>query len=401
MQVVSKYVIPFALIAVLFAACDGGSGSDGGNGSDGDSDMDTDSDIDFADGGPYRIDPPDPCFNQFWVAGCEGGACGGQCQVANACSPPDAPANRDLPMTFICPRFMVLGPEMVQAAKDDAHNYGWDDENDPPFVYGVVGHDPDPGGVDEAGAGSTCCQCYQLILETPEPHSPQPPEMPVPKPLIVQSFNTAAGGPNNFDLFTTSGGYGYYNACYDDPDFAGTSDHGYFMYDEFPSGNQAMGGVKALNLDECRSGGGVTRASLESTQCQDRIEELCNETTSNSSPMLTNTSRISCIATNQVESFYHQNWQVRVKRVECPEALTRVTGCRLQSAGLPQPDPTVKTVSDADSSWKSGYTTTTMQDCCKPSCAWTGWVAGEGLTPVDNWNSFYACDINGVPFTAK
>src|SRR5262249_11251970 len=96
---------------------------------------------------------------------------------------------------------------------------------------------------------SSCCQCYQLIFENPEPGSPQPPALPIPKPMIVQSFNTAAGGGKNFDIYT-------------------------------------------------------------------------------------------------------------------------------------------------------GYTTTTMQDCCKPSCAWQNQVGGAGLTVVDKWTSFYSCDQNGVPITA-
>jgi len=49
------------------------------------------------------------------------------------------------------------------------------------------------------------------------------------------------------------------------------------------------------------------------------------------------------------------------------------------------------------------YTTTTMQDCCKPSCAWADWVGdGQydlGLTPVGDWRAFYSCDQTGNPFT--
>jgi hypothetical protein len=103
---------------------------------------------------------------------------------------------------------------------------------------------------------------------------------------------------------------------------------------------------------------------------------------------------------NQLASLYHQNWQVRAKKVECPEALTRVTGCRLQPSGLPGPDPSVTTVAAADTSYKTGYGTTTMQDCCKPTCGWSDDVAGMGLTPNGPWRAFYSCDADGNPFTA-
>ena len=60
--------------------------------------------------------------------------------------------------SFMCARSMVFSPEMIQAA---FHDWGMDN---PPFVYGVVGHDPDVGGVDDSS--NTCCQCYQLVFES-------------------------------------------------------------------------------------------------------------------------------------------------------------------------------------------------------------------------------------------
>jgi hypothetical protein len=119
----------------------------------------------------YQVNPPDPCTNQFFVSGCVNGnttsACGGRCTVANACSPPEDPGKSNLPKTFACPRFMLLGAEMAQAAADDAQSLGWGNPDDPPFNYAVAGHDPDTGGIDP-GVTSTCCQCYQLVFETQE-----------------------------------------------------------------------------------------------------------------------------------------------------------------------------------------------------------------------------------------
>ena len=45
------------------------------------------------------------------------------------------------------------------------------------------------------------------------------------------------------------------------------------------------------------------------------------------------------------------------------------------------------------------YETTTMEDCCRPSCAAANWVQEKGL-PVDpDYNVFYSCDRAGVPIT--
>ena len=53
----------------------------------------------------------------------------------------------------------------------------------------------------------------------------------------------------------------------------------------------------------------------------------------------------------------------------------------------------------ANGAFRDGYHTTTMQDCCKPTCAWADWTVGYKL-PVDGeWNSFYSCDKNGKPIT--
>jgi hypothetical protein len=341
--------------------------------------------------GSYAMNPPDPCYNQFWVAGCESGACGGRCQVANACSPPEDPQKASLPMTFACPRFMLFSDEMNQAAKDD-----WGDPS--PFAYGVVGHDADTSGLDVGS--SSCCQCYQLIFERPEPGSPQPPNLPIPKPMIVQSFNTAAGGGKNFDIYMGAGGFGAFNTCVSGA-FSGTATttFGHFMYSAFPSDFPTSGGIKAINIPECKVNGTVTLASMQSTACQSRIAQLCNNTAASSSTVATETKN-SCIQSNAVAAFYHQNWQIRAKRVECPLAITRVTGCRLAPQGLPAANPNAKTPATADSSFRTGYTTTTMQDCCKPSCAWQNQVGGAGLTVVDKWTSFYSCDQNGVPITA-
>jgi hypothetical protein len=351
----------------------------------------------------YYLNPPNPCYNQFYVKNCVPGdpnsSCGGNCSVANSCSPPEDPNKANLPKTFVCPRFMLYSTEMLQAAKDDAVLYGWGDGGDPPFNYGVVGHDPDVGGVDDVQ--SSCCQCYQLIYVTPEPSSPQPPDLPYPKPLIVQSFNTAASGPKGFDVFMGAGGYGAFNSCFKDPAFGNTSKFNEFIYDGFPYQNPGSGGISFLRFPECIQGWPPTIQGVLSAACQDKIKQMCDQALVTASVQITEDTKRSCIECNKLTSLYHQNWQIMVKRVRCPDNLTRVTGCRLLEPTLPLPLPAVKTPAEAraNGTFRDGYNTTTMQDCCKPTCAWADWTVGYKL-PVDgDWNSFYSCDKVGKPFT--
>ncbi len=80
-------------------------------------------------------------------------------------------------------------------------------------------------------------------------------------------------------------------------------------------------------------------------------------------------------------------------RVECPANLTRVTGCKLNSQGLPAADPSAKDASTAQSGFRSGYTTTTMQDCCRPTCAYPANVQGADAS----YSVYYTCDRAGTP----
>ena len=141
--------------------------------------------------------------------------------------------------------------------------------------------------------------------------------------------------------------------------------------------------------------------AVESDACQKKIEQLCNQALASGSDQITEDTRRSCIETNKVKSLYHQNWQVMAKRVRCPDNLTRVTGCRLKEDNLPLPLPDVQTPADAkaNGTFSDGYHTTTMQDCCKPTCAWADRVSGDGLPADGEWNSFYSCDKNGKPIT--
>ena len=90
------------------------------------------------------------------------------------------------------------------------------------------------------------------------------------------------------------------------------------------------------------------------------------------------------------------------KRVACPQALTEVTGCKITET-LPAPDPNVTTAAAAaaDPSFKTSYSLTTMQDCCRPTCAVQNNVTGtNGNHTADGlYNSFYTCSKDGTPLT--
>ena len=95
-------------------------------------------------------------------------------------------------------------------------------------------------------------------------------------------------------------------------------------------------------------------------------------------------------------------------KVECPEHLTRVTGCKLAAQGLKAVKKDVMTAAvaakDPDfwsktSSSSNLYETTTMEDCCRPTCASYSQISGFGLVTDPNYRSFYNCDVNGVPWT--
>jgi hypothetical protein len=333
--------------------------------------------------------------------------CKGKCNVINACQESHA-EKPHADIAFACPRYMLFSGEMVQAAMDDGNSA---------FNYAVVGHDVDRGGID-GDAESTCCQCYQLVFAYPSPHNdrqaqenpddPDPPAsaIPIPKPLIVQSFNTGAT-PYTFDVYLAAGGFGANNAC--DPGQMPAARSGQYLYTDYPTdGQPSQGGVKPVSLfQECKTAiNWVTTESLSSKACQDRVAEACGQIDSNI-PGLAEQSKNACIRANAPQSYYHLNWAVYAMKVECPENLTRVTGCRLAPQSLPEVDRTVTTPAQAavhpgffDGSTRGEmYETTTMEDCCRPSCASMDWVSGRGLTTDGAYNAFYSCDANGVPIT--
>jgi hypothetical protein len=326
-------------------------------------------------------EPTSSCENGVMDGDETGTDCGGSCEATCYVIDKPNPENEDRSGCesngngFMCPRAMVFSPQMKQAAKDD-----WGGTV-APFVYGVVGHDPDPGGVDDSSASysSTCCQCYQLVFKGPSDGNTN---LPLPKPMVVQAFNTYAGGPTAFDVYMAVGGHGNFNGC---------TENGR-LYSGYPdTGGDWSGGARATRYGQCQGEMGYTESSVGSQSCQDFVASECSQI--QASETTQSIAQQSCVETNRVETHYHMNWEVVVKRVECPEALTRVTGCQLGPQGLPEADPAIQNVSDAMANGfrDNGYHTTTMEDCCRPTCAWVPNVDGT----TDGWSRFYVCDGNG------
>lgn len=372
----------------------------------------------------YMLPPPDQCHdldNQPWSSdpktGCVKGdttsKCGGKCETASVCESPTAKPGAD--REYMCPRNLLFSPEFEQAVVDDGLQG---------FHYAVVGHDPDKGGID--GDAHSCCQCYQLVYAYPSPSNdrqvqvnpdnPNPPAsaIPLPPPLIVQSFNTAAT-VTTFDVYMPAGGMGAQNGCFLMPNSGADAAQRKYMYSNYPlEGQPGNGGVKPASLQEwaadCKTKdkNWVTEATLSSQACIKDFSDACNKITS-TVPGLSDLGRKGCIKANTIDSFYHLNWSVYAMRVECPEHLTRVTGCRLAAqTGVKPVKKDVKTAEQAKADpdfWKKTantsnlYETTTMEDCCRPTCASYSQISSFGLKTDPDYRSFYNCDINGVPWT--
>lgn len=357
--------------------------------------------------GSYALPPPDQCINKYdlqedgCVPGDASSLCGGKC------TPPSAGHNEGKTgeLGYMCPRNMMFSGVMEQAALDDAKTYGWSDGSSSPFNYAVVGHDNDGGNLDGPNGQSVCCQCYQLVPYMPEQQvtvdgAGAQPTIALPKPLVVQAFNTGAT-PDSFDIYMAAGGTGAVKGCFDEP-------NGQPFYSAYPTsvGQPSDGGVKPVgnpgNNTACKNEYSlVTQQSLASAGCQSWVAEGCNQIVHDQA-WITEQARDSCVRLNQPENLYHLNWKVYAKRVACPAAITQVSGCKLVEE-LPAADPTITADTALANGFVDGYHTTTMEDCAKPTCAARNWVNGQqSAVPhqVDgSYNSFYTCNAAGEPWT--
>ena len=82
---------------------------------------------------------------------------------------------------------------------------------------------------------------------------------------------------------------------------------------------------------------------------------------------------------------YHSNFQVQWKRVQCPPSLYKVTG-------LQRKDDIEHPVADLELALTNNGRTTTMMDCCKPTCSWRQNIA-DIADP--KFPQVYTCNKNG------
>lgn len=308
------------------------------------------------------------------------------------------------PYQFACPRYM-LGSDPMQAA---AHADSLGDT----FVYAVAGHDKDltSGGLDHldmanenrSRVNTTCGECYELHFKTDIASHNY-----TRKPLIVQTFNSAAGGGSNFDIYMAGGGNGYYNGCNKDIDAGGNVNEGAFLYSDYPKNGQPMGGGTRGGKMYEDTGEMPAQNGCDDGQC---ITSRAKCDTIFKGNNVSDDYTGSAAATSckyAYDNNFHWNGELKkVRRVVCPEHLMQITGLRFVDNSLPTAGST------EDKGWyyhnatNSPYTTTTMEDCCRPSCAQSPQI-GTGIEQNLYWptnydttyNATYSCDKDGIPFT--
>jgi hypothetical protein len=269
---------------------------------------------------------------------------------------------------FACPHMMLLSNDMIHASIYD--------NLDANFLYAVAGSSSD----------DDCGRCYQIQLLDAERQW-----RPDFKQLIVQiinsGFDVMAG---QMDIFMGAGGFGYFTACNSDCRShacqGGTCQEP--MYDTpFEFWDQAH----YNDPNACYSGGIKWLDEANNTETLDRLcRGLIGHEPRDPKDQITIDS---CYRSNM--ELYHQNFvSTHYTSVQCPMGLTMVTGLRRAddddyARARPHPDNILDKQCNGDRS-KGHFCITTMQDCCKPSCAWRN----KG-NPDPKWSRVDTCSRTG------
>ena len=139
--------------------------------------------------------------------------------------------------------------------------------------------------------------------------------------------------------------------------------------------------------------------------CMNNINS-CNLFKGNSD-IATTSAQTSC--KNVYKNNLHFNNKIkRVRRVQCPENLTRVTGLKRNTPSLPKAGSTWSdnvndtytcTYSTENKTLeKTSFTKTTMEDCCKSTCQNSENVIDNGGDLDSQYNVIYTCGKDGIPF---
>ena len=205
--------------------------------------------------------------------------------------------------------------------------------------------------------------------------------------MIVQAFNTGAGGGKNFDIYMGAGGEG--------ANTAGCSR----QYTTYPTiGQPNNGGIRAQSVSQCVGAMNMySSTSIATMSCQSAIATDC--------AMITVKQRVRAKHHPDLLHGEQPGAEPLSPQLERAREAGRVPRQpdprdRLQTEfqGLPMADPTAVDINSASGNgFSSGYSTTTMQDCCRPTCAYKPNVSGADAT----YKQYYTCDAAGPRASAR
>lgn len=266
---------------------------------------------------------------------------------------------------FACPHMTLLSDDMILASRFDNL------END--FLYAVAGSSTD----------DDCGKCYQVQLLDAERKWRNN-----FKQFVVQVINSGYDVMSGqLDIFMGGGGFGYFDACNVDCKSnycqgGGCLDN---MYDTpFSNWNQA----EYNDPNVCYSGG----IKWLDSKSPEALLHLCQGLVGYQDNLKNRITVDSCFRSNIL--LYHQNFiSTNYLQVQCPQGLTLLTGLQRQDDyENPFPHMDNRLENHCQGNPSQGHVcVTTMQDCCKFSCAWSN----KG-NPVANWSRVDACKKDGT-----
>lgn len=264
---------------------------------------------------------------------------------------------------FACPSMMMYSDDMLAAARLD---------NFSSFLYAVAG----------SASDNECGKCYQIRLLDAERQWKTD-----FKQLIVQVVNQGYDVlQGQFDLFMGGGGFGYFTSC--NRDCRSRYCQGGACYDSmYTSLFDDWNHPEYSDPNVCYSGG---IKWLNHTN-KNEVLRMCQGLVGSSRTLKDKITIDSCYRTNIY--LYHQNFvSLDAKRVACPVHLYKLTGLKRQDNDQ-YPRAHLKNTLDIQcrgSREQGRYCSTTMQDCCKPSCSWSNKGYPDGV-----YSRADTCDKNG------
>ena len=224
----------------------------------------------------------------------------------------------------MCARDMVFSPEFKVA---DADDFG--SPTNPQFVYGVVGHDNDSGRHRHRVRQQRLLPVLPADLH--HRRAIRVTGVATPKPMIVQAFNTGAGGGKNFDIYMGGRRRGRQQRRLQPAVHRRYPTHRPAEQRRHPRADSASASAAMRRLSSSSIAHDVLPERDRQRLPDDHGEQRDRAEHDARSPARRRTSRRTSITSTGT---------CCAKRIECPANLTRVTGCKLNSQGLPAADPT-------------------------------------------------------------